>query len=531
MRTLMKLRGSAPKTLQANAQSRRMFLKSAGGLTLSIPFLSSMLTPFSEKAMAATDAPLRYVSLFSAFGGLQHKNWFGTQLPTNPFQLYPGHTGRQSPIANLISNGALSPVLNSNFQNLWPYANVIAGADQPYYFGHNRGIPLGGITASINGMPWISDQGDLSKPGILTCEYPTVDQVLGYANGNGIYGLGLGGRKRHLNITTTWASSSWGRDDYTSQGHVTAKEFLGTTSGIFSYLFGSVEAGGANPLLNLVNEFWPSGRALMKLLSRDDRDSIDKLFSLAQQAANDYSLPGPNISGITAPSTLTTNVPMQPADLATVADLIAMAFKADVTRIVNIHCETVVNGYDFHAVSHAPESRNVDGGQSNMVEIYQNQANNLFARLGNNLLASDPFDPQSTILKNSLIHWTHENKAAHHMNCTPTLLLGEAGGRIASGNFTDLRNLGRPLEVDIVGDQLYVGDMANRLWASIFYAFNIPRSTYEVARGGNADTVALTKGYGHVMKVQPSWYSIPDYDLSRIGEPWEFLTKSGVSWG
>ncbi|RYZ67256.1 MAG: DUF1552 domain-containing protein, partial [Proteobacteria bacterium] len=430
-----------------------------------------------------------------------------------------------------LMNGGLSPVLNSNYQNLWPYTNVIAGVDQPYYFGHNRGVPLGGLTASLNGQPWITDQGDVGRPGVLTHEFPTVDQVLGYANGNGIYGAGLGGRKRHLNIATMWSSSSWGRDDYLTNDHVRPLDFQSTTSGIFNYLFGSVEAGGANPLLNLVNEFWPSGKALMKFLSRDDRDSLEKLFSLAQSAADDYSLPGPDLSGIVQPNGLSSNVPMQNADLEMVADLIAMAFKCDITRIVNIHCETVVNGYDFHAVSHSPTSQDPNAGQSQMVEIYQNQSNKLFGRLGNNLLQADPFDPQTSILRNSLVHWTHENKVAHHMNCLPTLIMGEAGGRFTTGNFVDLRNLNRPLEVDGVGDRLYVGDMANRLWASIFYGMNIPRSTYEIERGGNADTHKLTKGYGHVMKLQPTWYTLPEYDLSRIGEPWEFLTKNGISWG
>lgn len=529
----MKLKQSAPKSVQAHSASRRMFLKSAGGLTLSIPLMSSLLTPFSERALAAQSTPLRYVSLFSAFGGLQHRNWLGTNLPQTPFQLYSGHTGRIAPLSSLVSNGALSSVLTSNYQNLWGSTNLIAGVDQPYYFGHNRGVTLGGITASLNGRPWISDQGMLDQPGFLTHEFPTVDQVLGYANGNGIYGLGLGGRKRHLNIATVWSSSSWGRDDYASDSHVSAREYLATTSGIFSYLFGSVETGSsANPLINLVNEFWPSGRELMKKLSRDDKDSLEKLFSLAQQAADDYALPGPDLSGVTEPSGLTGNVPMQNADISMVADLVAMAFKCDITRIVNIHCETVVNGYDFHGISHLPSSADPNAGQNEMVQIYQNQSNNLFGRLANNLLQADPFDPSHSILRNSLLHWTHENKVAHHMNSTPTLMIGEAGGRLTTGNFVDLRNLNRTVEVDVVGDQLYVGDIANRFWASIFYAFNIPRSAYEITRGGTKDTELLTKGYGHVMKVpQPNWYSIPSYDLSRVGEPWEFLTKNGVTWG
>lgn len=531
----MKLRDKAPKqvALRSSPNSRRMFLKSAGGLTLALPFLPSLLTSFAEKADAANSKPQRHVTFFTAFGGLQHKNWGGTNLPQTPFQLYSSQSARMNSISSLLQGGQLSPVINSNYQNLWPSMNLIMGNDQPYYIGHNRGMGLGGFVRSYRGQSWITDQGDFTTDQLLTEEFPTVDQVMGWAKGNGLYGLGLGGRRRFLNVATGFGSSSWGRDDYFSNDHIGPRDVLNTTAGVFSYLFGSVQSPqSANPLLNLVNEFWPSGRELINRLSGEDRQAVEKLFSLAQQASDDYSLPGPDTRGIVAPSGVSSGLMNNGTDLNTLADLITLAFQADVTRIVNFSCGMVVNNYDFHAISHSPSNANPDAGQAEMVQIHQNMSNNFFARLGNNLLAADPFDPSSSMLKNSLLLWTKENKAAHDMRSLPTLMLGEAGGRLATGNFTDLRDLTKPGEIDICGDRVYQGDLQNRLWASLFYAMNIPRSTYEISRGGTPSTVSLTSGYGHVLRsATGNNNALTPYSLSRIGEPWEFLMKDGVSWG
>jgi hypothetical protein len=527
----MKLRKSLPNELQVDPTSRRMFLKTAGGATLAIPLLPTLLTSFSEKALAAGGTPQRYVSFLSGYGGLQHQNWGGTNLPQNPFNLYSGQVARQASIASLLQGNALSPVLDANYANLWSSANLIMGNDQPYYIGHNRGAVLGCFTTSIPGQQWVSDQGKFGNPRTFDVETPTVDQVLAYAGGAGIYGAGLGGRRRQLNVVAGFNPASWGRDDYTANDHVAPRDCIYSTSGIFSYLFGGAQAAqGGNPLLHLLNAFWPSGRQLIQRLSGDDRLSLEKFFSLAQDAANDYALPGPSTAGVTKPSGVTDQTIDSPADLQTLADLIGMAFKADVTRVVNISCSAVVNGYDFHAVSHSPNTGNnpsVNQGQPEMIQIHKNMSDNFFARLGNNLLAQDPFDSSNTILRNSLAIWTKESKCAHHNFSNPTLLLGEAGGRLATGNFTDLRNLNRSFGPDGVGDMMYGGDIMNRFWASIFYAMNIPRNQYEIRRGGvTPETVALSTGYGHIMTD-----GIAGYNLSKVGDPWEFLTKAGVPWG
>ena len=253
--------------------------------------------------------------------------------------------------------------------------NLIMGSDQPYYIGHNRGVGLGGFVRSYPGQPLITDQGDFTTDQLLPQETPTIDQVIGLANGNGIYGLGLGGRRRFLNVSTGAVQVRGAVMTTTPLTTIGPRDLVNSTSGIFAYLFGSVQSPNSpNPLLNLVNEFWPSGRELIKRLSGDDRDAIDKMFSLAQQAADDYSLPGPDTRGIVAPAGLTNQQMVAGTDFNTLAELITLAFQADVTRIVNVSSDMVVNNYDFHAMSHAASNANPDGGQAELLGIHQNMS-------------------------------------------------------------------------------------------------------------------------------------------------------------
>lgn len=532
----MKLRSKTPAHVHLNSHSRRMFLKSASGALLAMPLLPSLLTLGSEKALAATTKPLRYVNIFSVIGGLQHRSWLGTNLPQTAHQLYSGHQARVDPITNLLVNNALSPVLNSRFSSLWGHSNLIAGVDQAYYFGHNKSVATGIFARTYPGHTMPQDQLDLSDPSYLTIEYPSLDQVIGLAGGNGIYKDGLGGRRRFLNLATDWTTSSFGRDDYSDLTKpVLPRDLIGTSAGAFNYLFGSGSqqpVNGKNPILHLINEFWPSGRSLLAKLSAADRDSVDQLFQLASQAAQDYSVTPPDLSGIVAPTGTAENWD-QPSSLTAMADIIALAFKCDITRVVSIHVGNSIKGYDWHGLSHLVGGPDRNAGQPELVEIHQNISENFVARLGNQLLAQDPFDPQNSMLHNSYIQWVHEHKIAHHNFSNPTFTMGAAGGRLNTGVFADLRNFSRQTTADDgSGDPIFVGDVINRLWATALYGMNISRSNYEMERGGSSNQSAvISKGYGHHLKNPGNaWNSTPDYDISRIGEPWEFLKKTGTDW-
>lgn len=511
-----------------------MFLKSASGAALSIPFLPSMLTAFSEKAMASTPSALRYVHMFSPHGGLAHKNWAGTNLPTTSFNLYANQTARMDSIATLAGAGDLSPVLTkAAFGNLWSSMNLILGNDQPYYVGHGRGQQYGvfalsnGVGSGVYDGPVFVDESQ------LTVETPGVDQILAnYGSNNGIYGGSLAGRRRQLNCSTG-ANTAWGRLNYNSTDAIGAMPLQGgaNVQGMFYYLFGGVSAGPSDPITNLINVFWPSGKALMQKLSSADRQSLDQLFQMASDVVANYVAP---TFTVTAPANLS-----QPWDNSAagtsyqlMADIIAMGFKADATRIVTVGLDVPVNGSgnDWHGYAHNTNGN--DANQTALIAIYQNIATNFVARLASNLNVADPLQTSSTMLNNSLLYWAHEHKAPHSNNSTPTLLMGASGGRLKTGNLVDLRNLANPLSsygrpyVDPTGDQLYSGDMINRLWATFFYAMNVPRSAYEINRAGSNMLVPLTSGYGHVFKS-----TMTGYDISRIGEPWEFLMQPGQSWG
>lgn len=535
----MKLRSQVPAALHADQQSRRMFLKSSAGLTLAIPFLPSLLTAYSEKAFADSTPPLRYVHLLTPNGGLQHKNWFGSNLPTTPLQLYSDHTARVGQLSSLAASGGLSRTFTSTFNDLLPYSNVIAGADQPYYFGHGTGHQFGTFAICNPGMeaPYAGPVFDSTN---IDIETMSIDQVLANAGTNGIYRGGLGSRRRSLNFGNN--STSWTRDVYGTKDPVVAHSHMGWGSlgGVYTYLFGAVPAGAngqtsSNVILNLVNSFWPAGKKLMQVLSAADRYTLERFFQLAQDVSTNYVAPPANLN-LTMPADAVNAYPISGAGYGALADMISMAFQADVTRVVTLHMDSAAElaSLDWHANSHATVGN--DAAQDTLVSLHNFIAEKFLARLGHDLLSTaDPLNNSNSLLHNSLVYWAHENKAPHHNYSSPTFLMGAAGGRIQTNVFADLRKSTSAADqfgVDSVNDPLIQGDIHNRLFASVFYAMNIPRTQYEISRGGTSLTYPLTKGYGHAM-VSPtqSWASFPTYNLSRIGEPWEFLTKTSTTWG
>lgn len=531
----MKLKNSNSSPVHVDFKSRRMFLKSSTGLSLAIPFLPSLLTCYGENAIASVPPPLRYVGVMTPIGGLQNKNWFGTQLPSTPFELYPGQNARVNSLTSLATANGISPVLNSSFNNLWPSMNLIAGVDQPIYLGHNRIAGVGAFAKNTQGLRPLSDQNDLGARGGIIGETPSIDQVIAFAGGNGNYGSALSGRRRNLNIATGSFTCSWGRDDYFTNDPITARDALNSPAGVFNYLFGSVPsvAGQANPLLSLVNAFWPSGKSLLRFLSNQDRSAIDQLFQLAQDASGQYSGQGPVCPASPQPVGSNSTWASDGSSLRALADIIAMAFKCDVTRVATIYIEGNAAGVlDWHALSHQPSTPSPDLGQDGIVTLHASVAQNFMARLGENLRVNDPFGSGTTILDNSLIMWTHENKSAHSNFSTPTLLMGGAGGRIQTGLFADLRDTTvASFVTDNVGDLHYKGELVNRLWTSIFYAMNISKKNYEFSRGGNGQSLAMTEGYGHVLINYDAWNKGPVYSTSKIGAPWEFLMKPNTIWG
>ncbi len=523
-------KNNLPKNVIINPNSRRMFLKSVGGLSLALPFLPSLASlVLSEKSMAAQINPIRFVSVRTNLGGLKHSSWVGPNLPTQSFELYPGQFGRKDLIANLAGPSGLSPVFDNSFASLYPYMNFILGADLPSVYGHNVNAGSGAIANKIRNF---TSEGQ----GTLFGEVPSVDQVMAFYSKNGVYGSNISGRTRYINIGS---SESYGRDDYDLQSlPVVQRENVYGAAGVFSTLFGSVAPAdmqsatpSANPLLNLVNEFWASGKSLIRSLSTEDRRSLDQLFQLAQQASEDYAQPGPSCSGY-----------VKPADnsysMSDYADVIAMAFKCDLTRIVNIDLHESINGYNWHDCSHTEyKDPNFATRQNEMIQIFNNIANKFFLRLGTNLNVADPMNPSQTLLTNSLIKWTHENKVAHETFSLPVMLMGAAGGRINTGMVADLRNTAMPsFGTDYSGDGMYQGDLLNRLWPTLFYGMDVPKSAYEYQRGGGPVSLSLDKGYGHLIQEKAAWFyslnhTVNTYNISKIGEPWEFLRKSSVNWG
>ena len=75
--------------------SRRMFLRGAGGFTLAMPFLPSLLP---RDAHAQSMFPKRFVAMATHHGGIWTPNMFPAFESLNQSLDYGGHTVRSGPL-------------------------------------------------------------------------------------------------------------------------------------------------------------------------------------------------------------------------------------------------------------------------------------------------------------------------------------------------------------------------------------------------------------------------------------------------
>ena len=156
--------------------NRRQFLVGAGGFTLAMPFLGSLLR--SKAFGAGAVARPKYVCLSTSHGGVWYDNMYPRAATlTKSYNLYADHVVRYGRLQ--VSNGSLSPVLTASSgdltQALADKMMVIQGLDVPFYLGHHTGGYLGNFSRS--------DQREGQFPYV-----PTIDQIL--AASSTFYGPG-----------------------------------------------------------------------------------------------------------------------------------------------------------------------------------------------------------------------------------------------------------------------------------------------------------------------------------------------------
>ncbi len=502
-------------------KNRRQFLRGAGGVTLALPFLPSLL-PRSAKAAVPGGMPPRLVLIAQIHGGYFDRFHGKPTLP-NKMPLYPGHDMNWGPLSGpsgiaTTSDGrtTISPILNAPSNVLRPELikkmNVLRGLDSPSASGHTwAAFGNLGTEARTNGEGSTCQSGNCFFPpyGI-----PSVDQLAAWSDSY----YPKDHRASTRSIQTGPANNqSWVHNvASTASGYTQAAKSQTDPNKLFTELFMdfTVPTPGVTPplpvvrpplrqplvdyLLDSYKNLRTSGR--LSTLDKQRLDGhIDSLAQL-QKDVNNIGTPIPTGVGCSKP-----NVTMAPKDesaahFAVMNDIISMAFKCGISRIATIQGSQqqttffdggipVIGGNPWHELCHQSVVR-FEGNSVGHAKVYQKFFEKIVLDLANKLDVTEAGD--QTYLDNTLIVFNNsEGVYTHTSSDLAIATLGGAGGALKTGNFIDYRNLTKKIGSAFAG--LYV----NQFWATVIKALGIPRREWD--RYGTPG-----KGYGPLAFSQTS---------------------------
>jgi hypothetical protein len=434
--------------------NRRHFLIGAGGFTLALPYLPSLLS----RAEAGAGGPAkRFVAMATQHGGIWPTNMYpDASILTGSEEVFAGHTMRYGSLTPAIEGGdaVLSPVLRASADVLTDSVvskmNVLRGLDVTFYIAHHTGGYLGNFGRK---------DGDEAP----TEQIPTIDQVMAWSPS--FYSdtdLATVIRERSIHIGRgDDRSMSWGWSEPSSGGGSVVPSSSATGSlDLFDRIF-VPDASKVEPRPLVVDRVLESYDRLRSgafgdanRLSADDRqrldDHMDRLYELQRRLSANAATCG----AVMRP---TDNVPRYDPgfggytrDLAAMRrayqlynDVIVAAFICGTSRIATIHSDEmwadVVEGADWHEMI-AHQGAQPDGyAQGILVGAQREFFRSVFADLASKLDVAEA-DGQ-TYLDNSLLMWTQESGiVTHESDSMPLVLAGGAGGSLATGQYLDYRD-------------------------------------------------------------------------------------------
>ena len=270
---------------RAPGMTRRQVLRGAGGFTLAIPFLPSLL-PRSAQAATATRPRLFWFG--TDHGGCWDTNFFpDTAMLTSKAASAPGHMVASGPLTATMTtaNGrtTLSPVLNASStiltSRLVGKMNVLRGLDVPWYIAHNTGLHLGNYARNDN-------NGDCGAAVTGMGNRPTIDQIMA-ASSSFYSAADLSGVKLRSMVINSGRALSWAFSNPAQGVASPVQNVQGVNSSqqLFTSLFGGAGAA-TNPRPPVVDKILANYKSLRQSntrLSAADKARLDAHIALVAQ--------------------------------------------------------------------------------------------------------------------------------------------------------------------------------------------------------------------------------------------------------
>lgn len=521
------------------ALGRRMFLKSAGGALLGIPFLAS-LAPKESRAAVAPMAK-RFIAIHS-YSGQFAREWYPTSTPTG-YQLrdaiYPGSSkadgttylsqrvpGTRHSWARLSDFAAtgVSNVIGTSLNAHLDKINLLRGVDFMVGGSHSYGAYFGNYAASA------------ATEAQALPEMPTIDQVLAYSPR--FYPTTP--KKRTLHLGT----GSPNTFSYTNYGMPTGVIEQASAHLNPAQAWDDIFRGFSAPstprehpnrsLLQAVREDYLRVSRHPRL-SANDKQSLDRHVSFLADIER----------GLMTQSQATCTVPARPReiengypwrDVSSISDLedtislmidvAVAAIRCDLTRIVTFNIQKAlfdISGAltasyhdsadvagDWHQFAHDAAS-NPDA-KRRFVAISQWITRAVFGAFLDRLDVEEA--DGKTFLDNSLVVWGNELGFDHYSTDVQTLMAGSAGGALNTGYYVDYIDWTQSYANPIEWGVLTPGVPHNRWLVTMLQAMGLQPSDYE--RGGQPGY-----GYGQIVSAPWMW---PGYANPQLGVPLPGIT-------
>jgi hypothetical protein len=443
--------------------SRRQFLQGAGGFTLSLPFLTSLM-PSEAQAQSAT-LPKFLIHFSSGHGGLHPDNWRPNianyqWASSEQTEIFSGsemagvrHVIRHKPLSQLLSNGQISAIFNSNFTPLLTKMNLIEGFGLPYGGGHHQG----GFLGNFHGNDGRDFRTGIDSNLLYTPPLETIDQVL--ARSANFYGAADPRTMPLLNLGGGGQSPSFRKFN----GSIQPTTHVWSIQEIYNYIFGGAAGQqAAQSRIGVVNKVFADYQRLRSPVAMGSRISSEDASAVSQhmdsladverrlqnitQAASCSAIGVSNTNyGPTNPNSNQNAFQQATRQLfaqqwSIYIDLIVTAINCGLCRIFTIPLG-VPTDYtaDYHQdIAHRWDLASV---QPVIRDAHQYMANYFILPMLQRL--NDIAVPGGQrLLDRGVVLWQPESwYATHDGHNLPMMMAGSAGGFFRTGYFLDYRNL------------------------------------------------------------------------------------------
>lgn len=504
--------------------TRRTFLRGAAGVSVALPFLSSLL----PRNAVAANAPLRFVAIKS-YSGQTLRDWYPTYTgdgyrsrdlvwdskkllpidqplpgqvgPTKNFradgtteltkEIVPGMPYRSAPLADL-AKPSISKILGTGLNPYVQKLSLLRGVDFLPETNHNDGGMLGNFNASV-----ANSAKELAA-------VPTIDQVI--ARSKAFYAQSPNLRSLHLSpgIANTFSFTNEGKEG----GPV--RQVQARTNPLLAFfdVFGApVGKAGDDKLVDKVLADYKSLRSHPRL-GASDKQQLEEHLSLLTELQGRLQTKVPQ--GCVLPA--------QPRSIANdraggnlakvddikdtfkaMVDIVIAAIRCDITRVVTFDLRQAIgviggksvgfyHGEDFpgswHGAAHSWGQADAD---RTLLAINQWIATDVFTPIVKALDVAE--SAGRTFLDNSVVYWGNELGFNHINNSVPALLAGSAGGKLRTGQYLDYSDWQSRLFFGQYDGAVIQGLAHNRLLVTLLQAMGLQAADYE--RNGNP-------GYGAI---------------------------------